>query len=157
MRLQKKEKYKNKVKKQFQEIKNTNVTYVSQKDIVNTINDYEDVDAYYKQIQDVTENDLGDYEEGDELPAKYFHIASRWRSLQLRKHLCEESDGSFCMDHFKRMYELDTEQFDDYVRQFPVFKEKIKKVMDDHGWVSEDPGTLPLETMYDGKKYMYTR
>ena len=50
------------------------------------------------------------------------------------------------MDHFKRMYELDTEQFDDYVRQFPVFKEKDKKVMDDHGWVSrENPGTLPLK------------
>ena len=61
------------------------------------------------------------------------------------------------MDHFKRMYELDTEQFDDYVRQ-TCFQRKDKKVMDDHGWVSrENPGTLPLETMYDGKKYMYTR
>ena len=45
------EKYKNKVKKQFREIKNTTVTYLSPKDIVNTINDYEDVDAYYKRMK----------------------------------------------------------------------------------------------------------
>lgn len=151
----KEEKYKNKVKKQFQDIKNTTVKYTSPKDIVNIINDYEDVDAYYKRFQDVTENILGDYEEGDELPAKYLHIASRVNPTIGGNYLCEESDGYlFCMDHFKRMYELDTEQFDDYVRQFPEFQEKIKKVMDDHGWVSrENPGTLPLETMYEGKKY----
>ena len=28
------------------------------------------------ECKDVTENILGDYEEGDELPAKYLHIAS---------------------------------------------------------------------------------
>jgi ribosomal protein S17E len=103
----KEEKYKNKVKKQFQEIKNTEVTYGSSKDIVNIINGYEDVDAYYKRMKDVTENILGDYEEGDKLPAKYLHIASRVNPTIGGNYVCEESDGYlFCMDHFKRMYEL---------------------------------------------------
>ena len=88
----KEEKYKNKVKKQFREIKNTKVTYLS-KDIVNTINDYEDVDAYYKRMRDVTENILGDYQEGDEVPAKYLHIASRVNPTIGGNYLCEESDG----------------------------------------------------------------
>ena len=149
------EKYKNKIKKQFREIKNTIVAYDSQKDIVNIINGYEDVNAYYVRMRDITGNILEDYEEGDEIPVKYLNVASRVNPSIGGNYLCEESDGYlFCMDHFKRMYELDVEQFDDYVSQFPVFFEKIKKVMDDHGWVSrENPGTLPLETMCGGKKY----
>lgn len=66
----------------------------------------------------------------------------------------EESGYLYRMEHYKSMYDLDSDKFDDYVRQFPVFKKKIEKVMDEHGWISrETPGNMPLETMYLGKKY----
>ena len=42
------------------------------------------------------------------------------------------------MEHYKSMYDLDSDKFDDYVRQFPVFKKKIEKVMDEHGWISRE-------------------
>ena len=58
------------------------------------------------------------------------------------------------MEHYKSMYDLDSDKFDDYVRQFPVFKEQIEKVMDEYGWISREiPGNMPLETMCSGEKY----
>lgn len=156
------EKKRLKIKKQFRELKSTFyiVPKKAEKEIlresISEIKEsYDDQESYHKRLVEVTEEVLGDYEEGDELPIKYLHMASRVNPTIGGNYVCEESDGYlFCMDHFKRMYELKTEEFDGYVRQFPVFKEKIEKLMNDHKWLSrENPGTLPTEAMYNGKKY----
>ena len=153
-RVSEEEKRKKKVTKQFQEIKNITISAHPEENIKRVVSEYDDISSYHERMKDITEGLLADYEEGETIPGKYLSFTSRVNPSIGGTYEVEESGYLYRMEHYKSMYDLDSDKFDDYVRQFPEFKKKIEKVMDEHGWISrETPGNMPLETMYSGKKY----
>lgn len=150
----KEKKHKNQIKKQFQELKNITLSSNPEERMKQVVSEYDDLSSYHKRMKDITEGVLADYEEGDTIPVKYLSFASLVNPSIGGTYEVEESGYLYRMEHYKSMYDLDSDKFDDYVRQFPVFKKKIEKVMDDYGWNSrETPGNMPLETMCSGEKY----
>ena len=168
--------YRNKVRKQFKELKSIVTPMGLQEGILreerlkeeqrlleerkklNTMNiadEYEEFGPgdYEKRMKELVEGIILDYQPGDVVPATYLSFG-RDIGAEMEGTYEVEAGYLYDADKFNRVDNLSNEQFQEYIGRFPVYKEKMSALITKYDWnYQNDPGKIPLTVDHEGKQY----